>query len=106
LAKLIAVFRYCNPIFSINLNSNESKSSFDFVELKGKEFQKAYNQLVQTIKHFNNNFIEIPTRTRFGFIISSSVPKAGTKATNLKQDFAKKLGRKLEIKNKELKIVP
>lgn len=79
---------------------------FYFVELKGKNIQKAYNQIINTIKYFDANFIVIPKNMRFGFIISSSVPKAGVNANNLKQDFAKKFGRKLEIKNKELKYVP
>lgn len=83
-----------------------SNQQFYFVELKGKEIQKAYNQIINAIDYFNTNFIVIPKSMRFGFIISSSVPKAGVSANNLKQDFAKKFGRKLEIKCKELKYVP
>jgi hypothetical protein len=103
-AKLISVFRYCNPIFSINLNGNESKSSFDFVELKGKEIQKAYNQLVETIKYLN--FLIIPPSMRFGFIVSSSIPKAGIGTNVQKQDFTKKLGRTFEVENIEMTFVP
>lgn len=83
-----------------------SNQEFYFVELKGKEIQKAYNQIIATIQNFNINFIIIPKNSKFGFIISSSVPKAGISANILKQDFAKKYGRKLEIKNRELKYVP
>lgn len=83
-----------------------ASQEFYFVELKGKEIQKAYNQIVETIKYFNNNFIEIPTRMRFGFVVSSSVPKAGIGTNVLKQDFAKKFGKQLEIKNREFKFFP
>lgn len=43
---------------------------------------------------------------KFGFIISSYVPKAGIRGNVLKQDFAKKYGKKLEIKNKEFMYFP
>lgn len=79
---------------------------FYFVELKGKDIQKAYNQIVGTINYFNTHLIKIPKNMRFGFIISSYVPKAGISANILKQDFAKKFGKKLEIKNKEFKHFP
>jgi hypothetical protein len=84
-------------------NSNQE---FYFVELKGKEIQKAYNQILATIQYFNSHFILVPKSTRFGFIISSSVPKAGISTNILKQDFAKKHGRKLEIKNREFRYLP
>jgi hypothetical protein len=90
---------------SINLNGNESKSSFDYVELKGKEIQKAYNQLVETIKYFNLNFVIIPPSMQFGFIVSLSIPKAGIGTNVQKQDFTKKLGRTLEIRNREMKFL-
>jgi len=79
---------------------------FYFVELKGKEIQKAYNQIVETIHYFNAHFIVIPKEMRFGFIISSSVPKAGININILRQDFAKKHGRKLVVKNREYPFVP
>jgi len=79
-----------------------SNDDFYFVELKGKEIEKAYSQILNTIDYFNRNLIVIPKTKRFGFIVSSSVPKAGVNTNNLKQDFAKKHGRILEIKNKVL----
>jgi uncharacterized protein YjbI with pentapeptide repeats len=83
-----------------------TNKQFYFVELKGKEIQKAYNQIIATINYFNAHFIVIPKDMRFGFIICSSVPKAGISANILKQDFAKKFGKKLEIKNKEFHYRP
>ena len=83
-----------------------SNDNFYFVELKGKKIEKAYNQILSTIDYFNRNLIVIPKEIRFGFIVSSSVPKAGISTNNLKQDFAKKHGRILEIKNKVLLYTP
>ena len=78
-----------------------SNNDFYFVELKGNKIEKAYNQIIETIKFFENNLIKIPHNKKFAFIISSSgIPKAQTRINNLKQDFAKgKFGVKLEIKN-------
>lgn len=81
-------------------------NQFYFVELKGKDIQKAYNQIIGTINYFNAHLIKIPQNMRFGFIISSYVPKAGIAPNILKQDFAKKFGKKLEIKNIEFKYFP
>lgn len=83
-----------------------SNDDFYFVELKGKEIEKAYKQILSTIDYFNRNLIIIPKDKKFGFIVSSMVPKAGINMNNLKQDFAKKHGRILEIKNKVLLHTP
>jgi len=83
-----------------------SNDDFYFVELKGKEIEKAYKQILTTIDYFNRNLIVIPKNKKFGFIVSSMVPKAGVSTNNLKQDFAKKYGKILEIKNKVLMYTP
>ena len=54
---------------------------------------------------FEHNLIKIPKDKRFGFIISSKVPLSGTEIKNLKQDFLKNHGQKLEIKNKVLRHI-
>lgn len=82
-----------------------SNDDFYFVELKGKGIQKGYDQIVTTINYFQQNLVKIPKDRRIGIIISSKVP-GGTDVNNLKQDFAKKYGRILEIKNRELKCPP
>ena len=79
---------------------------FYFVEFKGKDIQNAYNQIIGTINYFNAHLIKIPQNMKFGFIISSYVPKAGISVNVLKQDFAKKFGKKLEIKNSEFRFIP
>lgn len=88
----------CDFGFVRHLNND-----FYFVEMKGKDIQKAYNQIVSSISNFNDNLIKIPKNKRFGFIVSSRVPNTNH---NLVQDFAKKHGRKLEIKNKKLVCKP
>lgn len=80
-------------------------SDFYFIELKGKAIQKAFDQIVTTIDYFNKNLVLIPKEKRIGIIISSKVP-GGTDVNNLKQQFAKKYGKVLEIKSKELKCPP
>jgi len=82
-----------------------SNDDFYFVELKGKGIQKGFDQIVSTINYFEQNLIKIPQNKRIGIIISSKVP-SGTDVNNLKQAFAKRHGRVLEIKNRELKCPP
>lgn len=83
-----------------------TNNDFYFVELKGKDIQKAYNQIVNTINYFENNLIKIPKHKQFAFIVCSKVPRLGTDIKNLKQDFLKNRGKKLEIKNKILSHIP
>ncbi|MEL1243076.1 hypothetical protein AAEO56_02285 [Flavobacterium sp. DGU11] len=82
-----------------------SNDDFYFIELKGKGIQKGYDQLVTTINYFQQHLVNIPKNKRIGIIVSSKVP-GGTDVNNLKQDFAKKYGKILEIKNKDLRCPP
>lgn len=88
--------------FGLHRTSNDD---FYFVELKGKGIKKGYSQIVTTINHFQQNLVNIPKEKRIGIIIGSKVP-GGTDVNNLKQDFAKKYGKVLEVKNKEYKCPP
>lgn len=83
-----------------------SNNDFYFIELKGKDIHKAMNQIISFITIFETNFIKIPQEKRFGFIVSSRNPLSGTETNNLKQAFAKKYGKVLEIKNKDCKYIP
>lgn len=83
-----------------------SNNEFYFVELKGKDVKTAFDQIISTITIFETNFIRIPKGKRFGFIVSSRNPLSGTETNNLKQAFAKKYGKVLEIKNKNCKYYP
>lgn len=86
----------------------QSNGEFYFVELKGNKIEKAYNQIIETIKYFEKELIKIPQNNKYGFIVSSSgIPKAQIRINNLKQDFAKgKYGVKLEIQNMVIKHKP
>lgn len=81
-------------------------NEFYFVELKGKDVKKAFNQIISTIDHFENNFIRIPKDKRHGFIVSSKNPLTGQATNILKLEFAKKYGKLLEIKNIHCKCTP
>nr|WP_315176416.1 hypothetical protein [uncultured Flavobacterium sp.] len=83
-----------------------SNDEFYFVELKGKDVKKALNQITSTITIFESAFIKIPKEKRFGFIISSRNPLSSAETNNLKQAFAKKIGRLLEIKSVHCKYIP
>lgn len=77
-----------------------SNNEFYFVELKGKDIKTAFEQIISAITIFETNFIKIPPEKRFGFIVSSRNPLMGQEMNILKQTFAKKYGKILEIKNK------
>lgn len=83
-----------------------SNDEFYFVELKGKEVKKALSQIINTIVIFESTFIKIPQGKKYGFIISSRNPLSSTETNNLKQAFAKKYGKLLEIRSREYKYVP
>lgn len=83
-----------------------SNNEFYFVELKGKDINKAINQIISTISNFEENFIKIPKERRFGFIVSSKNPLVGQATNILKLEFAKKYGKLLEIKNRHCNYIP
>lgn len=79
---------------------------FYFVELKGKDIDTAFEQIKSAINIFDQQFIKISKNQRFGFIVSSKIPKSGIDINNLKQKFAKDFGKVLKIQNRELKHKP
>lgn len=81
-------------------------NEFYFIELKGKDVNKAMSQIASTIINFESTFIKIPKEKRFGFIVSSKNPLSGQQINILKQTFAKKHGKLLEIKNIHYKYIP
>ena len=83
-----------------------ANGDFYFVELKGKDIDKAYSQLVNTIKHFDTHLLRVQKHQRFGFIVGSKYPRASTANQKLKLDFASKHGKSLDIQNRELKHIP
>ncbi|AZA81691.1 hypothetical protein C1637_03700 [Chryseobacterium lactis] len=95
----------CDFLFIRDSECKESKTEFYFVELKGSDIEKAFNQIIETIKHLTDQLL-LKKDLIFGFIVSSKVPSGGNDVTKLKQLFAKKYGKKLEIKNKVLIYKP
>jgi hypothetical protein len=83
-----------------------SNDEFYFVELKGKDVKTAFDQIISTINIFEANFIRISKDKRFGFIVSSKNPLSGQQTNILKQSFAKKYGKLLEIKNIHCNYIP
>lgn len=83
-----------------------SNDEFYFVELKGKDVNTAFDQIISTINIFETEVIKILKEKRFGFIVSSKNPLSGQQTNNLKQAFAKKYGKLLEIKNIHCKHIP
>lgn len=83
-----------------------SNDEFYFVELKGKDVKTAFDQIISAINIFETEFIRITQGKRFGFIVSSKNPLSGQQTNNLKQAFAKKHGKLLEIKNIHCKYTP
>ena len=69
---------------------------FYFVELKGSDIQKAYNQIVTTL---TTHLPSDEQSKRWGFIVSSRVPKGGLDVNKFKNEFAKKHGKLLFVKN-------
>ena len=91
----------CDYAFLRN-KKDDSDNDFYFVELKGSNIQKAFDQILITIqKHFKNP----PKQNVYGFIVASKVP-TGAGAQNLRKDFVKKHGVDLIIKSNFLKFIP
>lgn len=89
--------------FGFVRNSNDE---FYFIELKGKDVNTAFDQIVSTINIFETTIIKIPKEKRLGFIVSSKNPLSGQQTNNLKQAFAKRYGKILEIKSLQCKYIP
>jgi hypothetical protein len=68
---------------------------FYFVELKGSEIDKAYKQIIETLR----NHIPTERENCLGFIVPSRIPSSGTDINKLKSEFRRKYGRALFIKN-------
>ncbi|QSW89572.1 hypothetical protein J0383_01850 [Flavobacterium endoglycinae] len=83
-----------------------SNNEFYFVELKGKDVKKALSQIENTISVFESSIIKIPKEKRLAFIVSSRNPLSSPETNNLKQAFAKKYGKLLEIKNRYCSHIP
>lgn len=77
-------------------------NDFYYVELKGSDYEKAYKQICKTL----DEHIKTEKNQRFAFIVASRVPKGGTDVNKLKNEFRKKYGQQLFIKNNVLIFDP
>lgn len=86
----------CDYLFEIIKNDNIN--IIFYLELKGKEIEKAIKQLESTIRYCKNihNNRNIKKESH---IVSSRVPSSGTSLQNLKKKFKKDNGMLLFVKN-------
>ena len=78
-----------------------SQSNNVFVELKGQNIKKAYSQILSTLNWLKPK-IDIPKEKCHAAIVVSNSPMSRAEIQNLKSDFKKKHGSRLEIKEKIL----
>ena len=79
----------CDYLFEIDL-----KNEVIYVELKGENIQKAYDQLVSTIIFCESEHRE---KSKVCFIIASRVPKAGPQIQVLKKKMLQSLSTQLFV---------
>lgn len=72
-----------------------SKSEVYYVELKGSNIQKAYNQLVTTYKICKKAHKSFNTKR--SFIVASRVPRSGPKVQELKIKMMKSFSMQLSV---------
>lgn len=96
----------CDYLFIRDYECGYNETEFYFVELKGSEIDKAFEQIVNTVQYIKTQIPFLTKEKILGFIVSSKVPKGGIDTTKLKQKFAQKYGRYFDMKNKELKYMP
>lgn len=89
----------CDYFFKY-VEGHEVKNNI-FVELKGKNIDKAYDQINQTIKVFKNNHVIKDDSVVNGVIVSSRVPNNGGRDRELKEEFRRKQKGRLEIKTNQ-----
>jgi len=89
----------CDYLFYSN-----SGKEFYFVELKGTDIEKAFEQICATIKHVNTIAnIQIKKNKIHGFVVSSAVPAAANqRVRHLQAKFARDIGTRLYVKNRLL----
>ncbi len=93
----------CDWVFEIFKKSNKQQlvESAIYLELKGKDLEKAYKQLAATLKYLVEKHRKIE---RLCYVICSRVPKASPKVQIQKAKFAKTHKVKLEVHTNKAKI--
>jgi len=90
---LITSGKRCDYMFEID-NAASEISNVIYLELKGCDIEKAYEQLIATIEIFK---VKHQNTKKECHIVASRVPKAGTKAQQLKVKMKKNTQAELII---------
>lgn len=69
-----------------------------FIELKGKNFEKAISQLQKSINNTKNNCYG----KKYAFIVASKFPSATSSSANYKKIFRKQYNTMLEYQSREM----
>ncbi|KQS50253.1 hypothetical protein ASG38_04585 [Flavobacterium sp. Leaf359] len=76
----------------------ESNEDFYFVELKGKNGDHGFDQIITTIEYMNSHILKIPKNKTFGFLVANGyVPKESGDVQKKKIIFRDKYGKSLEV---------
>lgn len=86
-------YEKCDYTFIRQKKNNDRE--FYFVELKNALIDKAYSQILTTIK---KHFKSPPKKECFGFIVANRVP-SGTDVQNLRKKFKRDIGADLIVKS-------
>ncbi len=89
----------CDYLFEIIKDSDLIRVFY--LELKGKEIEKAIKQLESTIRYCKTRHHNIKKES---YIVSSRVPSSGTSLQNLKKKFKKDNGMLLFVKNNKQEV--
>jgi hypothetical protein len=81
--------------FAFTRHRKNKSNEFYFVELKNALIEKAYNQIVTTIK---THFKSPPKQACYAFIVANRVP-SGTDIQNLRKKFMRDIGADLIVKS-------
>ena len=98
----------CDYLFIRDYECLQGETEFYFVELKGSNIKKAFEQIKNTISYIKSNHISSLSKNKIlGFIVSSKVPRGGVDVTRMKLEFSKKYGREpLKIQCKKIIHTP
>lgn len=98
----------CDYLFIRDYECLQGETEFYFVELKGSNIKKAFEQIKNTISYIKSNHISSLSKNKIlGFIVSSKVPRAGVDVAIMKQEFRDKYGGELlKIQNNQLVHIP
>lgn len=98
----------CDYLFIRDYECLQGETEFYFVELKGSDIKKAFEQIKNTISYIKSNHISSLSKNKIlGFIVSSKVPRGGVDVTKMKLEFSKKYGREpLKIQCKKIIHTP